>query len=335
MKKKNQDLAYLKTIIAVIIFIIMSILIFRTTNIGEKILISYNTESQIDYKVYLFENDYIKSDYMEKGKTYITDLVEKINLDYNYKISGSDEFDSTYKYDIFYKATIKHNSTGKELWTETVKLVDGKDVYVDENNNIIINENVDFIYKDLNTKIKNFRLQFNIPITAYVDVNLKLIDKQTNNSIDETGISIDLDTDVFEVKEVSTGKNIKNVTETKEQNNTSLVIEGIIAIGSLLYIFYTMYASLNNAFTRKSYYTKAVYKILKNYGDIVAEIIKPVDLNNYKVIDVKNFDQMLDVEEELRIPIMFYETIKNEEGWFVLIHNDIAYRYILKDRKKY
>ena len=52
------------------------------------------------------------------------------------------------------------------------------------------------------------------------------------------------------------------------------------------------------------------------------------------VIDVKNFDQMLDVEEELRIPIMFYETKKGTEGELVIVTNEIAYRYILKDKKK-
>ena len=29
---------------------------------------------------------------------------------------------------------------------------------------------------------------------------------------------------------------------------------------------------------------------------------------------------------------MFYETIKNEEGHFVLVHQDMAYRYILRDK---
>ena len=40
---------------------------------------------------------------------------------------------------------------------------------------------------------------------------------------------------------------------------------------------------------------------------------------------------MLDVEEELRIPIMFYETEKNVSGEFVIVTNEIAYRYVLKN----
>ena len=83
-----------------------------------------------------------------------------------------------------------------------------------------------------------------------------------------------------------------------------------------------------------SEYTRTIRKILRNYGDIVAEIVKPVDLSNLEIIDVKNFDQILDVEEELRMPILFSEDKRNEEGCFVIIHNNIAYRYILRNKKR-
>ena len=43
---------------------------------------------------------------------------------------------------------------------------------------------------------------------------------------------------------------------------------------------------------------------------------------------------MLDLEAELRAPILFHEIPKKSEGWFTLIHNDTLYRYILKDEEK-
>lgn len=332
--KKKQDNIYLKVIIAVIIFIISIILVIKSTNGVQDILVSYNTDSNIDYKVYIYSNDYIKSDYMEKGKTYISDLVDKIAINYNYKLTSSKELASDYKYDIVAKIVVKHNSTGKELWNEEIKLIDGKSI--DKvNNTLSINDNVDVAFKQFNNKVKNFKLQFNIPIIAYMDVNLKIKDAKTNSELSSTGLSMDLNSDTFEIKEKETGKNVKNITKNENPNKTLIYIESAVAGISLLYIIYIIYRSVESVVVRKSYYSKAIYKILKNYGDIVAEIVKPVDLDNLKVIDVKNFDQMLDIEEELRIPIMFYETIKNEEGCFVLIHNDMAYRYILRDKMKY
>jgi hypothetical protein len=332
-KKKKEDNSYLKILIAFIIFIISIVMFMKTTNIVENVIVSYNTNSNINYKVYILENDYIKSEYMEKGKTYITSLVDKITVNFNYQLNSSNKLDSNYKYDIIAKIVVKHNSTGKELWSEEIKLADNKDATEKDKTNLSITDSIDVPYQEYNTKVKNFKSQFNIPITAYVDINLVVKDALNNNQkVATTGISMDLNEDTFEIDEVSTGNQVENITEEVNPNKTLIIAEVTVAIISAIYIIIKVCVLVNTSSLKKSYYSKAIYKILKNYGDIVAELVKPVDLSGLKVIDVKNFDQMLDVEEELRIPIMFYETVKNEEGHFVLVHQDMAYRYILKDK---
>ena len=331
-KKKKEENNYLKIIIAIIIFIISIVMIFKSTNIAENVLVSYNTNSRLDYKVYLFPNDFIKDEYMTKGKTYITNLVNKISLTYDFSLKSSDELKSNYKYDVIAKIIVKHSSTGKELWKEESNLVLDKDIEI--NNGLKILETVEIPYKEFNDKVKSFKVQYNIPITAYVDVNLNVKDAENNSQLATTGISMNLNEDTFEINENFAGNQVKNITEKNNPNKNILIIEILIAIISGLYIIGKIYNIADSVMIRKSYYSKAIYKILKNYGDIVAELVKPVDLSGLKIIDVKNFDQMLDVEEELRIPIMFYETIKNEEGHFVLVHQDMAYRYILRDKLK-
>lgn len=330
----KQDNIYLKVLIAIIILIIAVVMLSRSTNIVQNVLVSYDTESDIDYKVYLFNNDYIKSDYMGEGKLYIADLVTEIATDFKYKIETSKKFNSEYKYEIIAKATVNHNSTGKLLWSEEIKLVENGDVKVVDNKSISITDSVKLPYNQINTKVKMFKNQYDIPIRAYVDLDLIIKDKKTNEEIATTGISMDLFEDVFEIIETNTGTKTLDVTEDSIPNKTLVSIESLVIIITLGYIAYMIYSSINTSVSKKSYYAKAIYKILKNYGDVVAEIVKPIDLKYLNVIDVKNFDQMLDIEEELRIPIMFYETIKNEEGWFILVHNDIAYRYILRDKLK-
>lgn len=330
-KKKKNDNIYLKIMLAMIIFIISIVMIIKTSNVSPNVLVSYNTTSNMDYKIYLFSNDYIKSEYMEKGKTYITSLVNKISLSYDFTLKSSKKLDSNYKYDVVAKITVKHNSTGKELWTEETKLVSDKETTAIADC-INFQEDVEIPYKDFNDKVKSFKTQYNIPILAYLDVNLVVKDANTDSELVSTGISMDLNEDTFEISEVSAGNQVKTITEVNDPNKVVLVLECIVAVISGLYLVYNIYNVIDSSGIRKTYYSKAIYKILKNYGDIVAELVRPVDLSGLKVIDVKNFDQMLDVEEELRIPIMFYETVKNEEGHFVLVHQDMAYRYILKDK---
>ena len=109
------DNAYLKTFIALIIFTVSMFLFARATNIVENIIQTYSINSDIDYKVYLFENDYINAEYMQEGKAYISNLVSKVKANFDYTIKTSNKFDSEYEYDIYAKANVVHENSGKEL----------------------------------------------------------------------------------------------------------------------------------------------------------------------------------------------------------------------------
>ena len=41
---------------------------------------------------------------------------------------------------------------------------------------------------------------------------------------------------------------------------------------------------------------------------------------------------MLDLEDELKVPILFYEIIRDKMGEFVINHNSLLYRYTLKNK---
>ena len=332
------DNAYLKAFIGLVIFVISMFGFARVTNIVENVIMSYDINSNIDYKVFLFENDYLPYEYMQEGKAYISNLVAKVRADFDYTIKTSDKFDSEYEYDIYAKAIVAHETSGKELWTDRIDLVNNVKIDVEDKKNAIdrneikIKDSVEIPYNLFNTKVKAFKNQHNIPIKAFIDVELVIVDKVTKKQVATTGLSMDLYEDIFEVSEVKTGEYTENITEEEVPNKILIFVIFCIMFTSGLYTLFMIYLIIDYSLSKKTYYAKAIYTILKNYGDIVAEVVKPIELDNLKVIDVKNFDQMLDVEEELRIPIMFFETIKGKEGWFVLVHNDLAYRYILKDK---
>ena len=175
-------------------------------------------------------------------------------------------------------------------------------------------------------------MNYNIPIDASLQINLNVIDSSLNKTIAFTGLNTNLNTEIIDIsKNEENNLQAEILPEGKKKVSVIYIIAVITAISSLLYAIYEIIKTVRYNLSRKSYYEKAINMILKNYGDIVAELVNPVDLSKLNVIDVKNFDQMLDVEEELRIPIMFYETEKNNRGEFVIVTNEIAYRYILKN----
>lgn len=58
--------------------------------------------------------------------------------------------------------------------------------------------------------------------------------------------------------------------------------------------------------------------------------MNPVSGFDMNIVEVKNFNEMIDLEEELGVPIMFYEMIEYIEGEFTLVHIHILYKFVLK-----
>ena len=86
---------------------------------------------------------------------------------------------------------------------------------------------------------------------------------------------------------------------------------------------------------RKNYYEKILNKILKDYAEIIVEVSNPINLNGLEVFDIKNFDDMIDLEEELKSPILLYETIKGKESVFIVVNDNYAYVYTLNNNSYY
>ena len=144
-------------------------------------------------------------------------------------------------------------------------------------------------------------------------------------------VKMDLAEDVFSIEKQFENNETKNVIDSnedkKEINKPLLIMGSIFVLASILIILDAIRKSIK--FSKKTDYAIALNRILKNYGDIVAEIVSPVEIDNLNVIEVKNFDQLLDIEEEIRMPILFYETIPDEQGEFIIVCDNMAYRYVI------
>ena len=124
----------------------------------------------------------------------------------------------------------------------------------------------------------------------------------------------------------------KTITETiKGETNINyvLLIGAIIAAGiSGVFGGISFYKLFK--ITNVSQYIVQQKRILKSYGDVIAEVTTKPDLYGLKIIEVKNFDDLINIEEELRVPILFYELYDKDESWFIITTSTQAYRYILK-----
>ena len=55
---------------------------------------------------------------------------------------------------------------------------------------------------------------------------------------------------------------------------------------------------------------------------------------NIDVIEVDTIEDLIDAHSEVRQPINFYEDKENKKGYFVLTNGNLAWKYVLRARKK-
>ena len=52
------------------------------------------------------------------------------------------------------------------------------------------------------------------------------------------------------------------------------------------------------------------------------------------IVNVTSFEELVDAQMEVRIPINFMETIKDSQATFMIVSRDIAWIYILEKERK-
>lgn len=323
-----------------IVFIVKSL---NSEQAAREELYSYNYNSNLNYKVYLKNNSFFNTPYVGMNKQYISSLIDHIDVDAKYNLQASKVLDYTYTYEIV--ATVKglyQNTDGKdvEVWSKAYP-ISNPVTQTGTGSTISIGKTVSLDYNHYNEIMTSFRNQFGLSVDARVDLTMKVNivagekgskekGLQTN---DRMALEIPLLQQTINIKPsyVNSGSDTiyKDIKENKVINIPTLVVSIVVLLISL-YVFKILVKSLL-AVTRKSEYVLALNKILKEYADIIAETHNMPDLDNYDVINIKNFNDLVDVEEELHSPILCFEVKEDVECVFVIVNNQTAYKFTLRE----
>ena len=300
---------------------------------------SYNINKGIDYKVHLKPNDFYEEEFLGENLQYASELIDYINIDFSYLFNGSKSSNFIYRYDVV--ATIigeyENTSSGRsELWKKKYTLVQTQDKVKDDSTNFELKQNVKIKYDDYNDVVNRFKTKFRLAIDAYLNVKIKIeyVDNiiENNSTIsneDYMELNIPLNTSTIKIDT----NNVKEIKKTVKKEQIVFQDDKKIKIGySMLAIDILLLAlSLPAIFiSNKSIYTKELHKIMKGYSEIIVEIENLPSFDNLELLEIKEFDDMVDIEEETKSPILYYETIENSESWFLIIIDKYIYRYILR-----
>ena len=328
MKNKNE-VKIVITFITILISIFIFIQSFPNSNNS---IYQYTIFQNTDYKVYLIKNDFFTQDYLGKNNVYLKDLTKYIELNFEYNYNGSKKENLNSKYNILATLYIEYSNTRQVILEKNYPIIENKTIQKIDSNKMEIAEKINIDYQKYNGEVEMFKEQFNVPITAYLVINFNIesgIQNQENIKISTSKVTIDLNQPAYEIKVKESEEQENTILETQDVNkdiNYSLLIPGALIF--FISIGYLIYQIWKYQLNRLSKANVKVYKILKKYKDVIVEIEYKPNFDRKKVVDVKNFEELINIEEEIRIPILFYK--EKEEYVFLIIHDNLIYRKVIK-----
>lgn len=326
-------------VLPALVFAILAFFCFNETlSFGSKDSISYNEKGNIDYKVYLKENDYYNKPYLDKGMQYIASLINTIGLDFNYEIHSTEDLDYNYKYKVTADLLVTdRNDPSKVVYERPETLIEEKEVDV-KDNNFVINEDVDIDYGKYNEYVNSFKSDYALNVESNLVITLDVIttgkadnvDKSLNTNNDltitiplsEQTVDIAMETEELNKQGSLGGTNSLNI------ENPIILASGIVfAIAALILFIIAIYLYVTSR-EEKDIYEKEIKRLLKTYDRLIVTSQRPSikEKDFAKVIRVTNIEELVDAHESTKQPIIYYEVVPGEKSFFVIMHEDTLYK---------
>ncbi len=336
-KKRSRAIMLILLLISLFLIILSSVFLKSSMNFKDN-FINYNEKGDINYKVYLKDNDYYDEPFLDKDMQYIASLINTINVDFKYEINSSDELSYKYKYKITGDLVItEKNNPSKVLYKNTEILLEETAKEITDSS-FVINEDLDINYDKYNEYVVAFQKDYSLSVDSNLVLTLAVETVGENNilvnnfnknsnlivSVPLSEHTISITTDLNSLN----GSGIIRSTEIVKIDNVMLFVLsislGLIGLIILISIVY-LYLSKNN---NNNLYEKEIKNILKNYDRlIVSSKVLDIDENKFQnKVRVTSIEELIDVYETTKQPIIYYEVIPNEKSYFIIINDDTLYK---------
>lgn len=322
-------------IMMLFLLVLLSSHILSPTVTKEVTTAKYN--NNISYQVYLANNNFIADSFLGMDHAYIASMVESIVINFKQLVDFNSNSKFNYNYTIYAKlSAIYHNDDGSknEVWSKLypIKYVDTQEK---AGQSLALQEQIIIPYmqyqNDLNAFKNTYRLKVDASVDVVMDINYEYSNSEKKNS--KLKLSIPLDQDVFKIT-TDYERNYSDVSKQEVDNMnipSFIVIPCLIILGFLEIIVLMLLGVKMIQIYSITEYERIKHRIKKDYGSIIVDIDNAIDFKEFTIFDIKSIGELVDLEEELRIPILFYEKKKARISYFVIIKDHYMYRFTLKD----
>lgn len=303
----------------------------------DNVIMSYTQSGNLDYKVYLKQNEFIDDEYLGENEAYILDLIDHVSVTslYNFKsttktnVAGTNKLVATLK--VYYKESNDRNENPEVMTRE--QIIDEKVINFNDDTYSTIGS-YDIYLNDYLNMVKEFQSEVKISLDAYLEISMQSefqgsVGGASYNDDYDTLISIPLSESVVQIEKQNIDEKTEKIYESDLVKTNQTVMSYIVIANIVTFIIICLLLRKLFVFTNKTSYERTLNKILKNYDDIIVNTSTILEVNKYKLIEIEEFKEILNLSRELLLPIMNYEVIKGKETWFYVIKDDILYRYVV------
>lgn len=333
---KNKRTYLILFIIDIALISFIFITIYNHLNINKRkndsYISTYQETSNVTYNVNLLENSYLNSETFGKSNSYILKYTDNILFNFFYTYTSSQSLDTYAHYEIIADITgsyKKSTSDVHEIYHKKIVLDNGdvqsttNTIYLEKSTKVNIKEYND-ILKDLQEDIK---LPLVGQLTIYLNVDTK--DKE-GNIIDnyQQPATIGLLSEVFDIETTKKEPRVRNFySDDLKINYTYLISLAVTLIIFITIAFFLVKQILSKKMTKGEIEAN---KILKTYDDFIVNINDVIDEENYQVIMINEFKELLTLANNNATSILYFD--KLNKGIFYCILNNYLYKFEIEYR---
>lgn len=339
---KRRNTVFCLSFIIIIIFILALAFLLIYKDRSKIYYVSYKENNDIDYKVYLTESDYFEEGYLDENKQYISNLIDHISTNFKYELS-LDEKNIEYKYSYRVEADVevKHKGISNLLYSKTEEILP-ETLKSTKKSKLKIEENIDIDYNYYNTLVKQFINLYDLKDTvSTLTINMYInvigscedfVETEEQQSVmtltiplTEETLSIELSDDLVETE------NTLMQCKSRYTNNLLFLIMGALFAGIDLILIIVMINYIIKNRTAEDIYERELKKILNNYSAYIQTVDNEFEFDEYKLIKLNNFTDLLEIRDTIRQPILMRQNnFPKEADFFIPSNTKILYLYKLE-----
>lgn len=344
IKKEKLLLKFSLCIFFFCLFIIIGFkFITNSLSINNDEKLRFQEKGNVKYSVCLKDNDFFEDECLDSDMSYVASLIKNIPLEFNYRFNGnSNNLVSSTDYEIVAKLIIENNDT-KTKYYEKEYVLAPKTTDSVKNNGTLYNldKKVNIDYEYYNSIATNFKSQYGIDSQSYLEVYLNTYNNVNSKYKDiptsaQISVRIPLSQKAIEIKfnTQEINKSIDKYISSKSiaiNENLKFII-GIIFLFLSLVLLSFIFAIIKKYTKTISKYDKFINKILKEYDRLIVETATFPDEKDYNVLIINNFNELVDVRDNLHSPIMFYNVKDHKMSKFYILNDNNLYLYIVNSK---